>query len=194
MVMSRTTCSDPVEAPRSTVATLPSAVPVCDDAPMSTISQEEATWFGDVFGRITANVERAIVGRPHIVRLAVACMFSQGHLLLEDTSGTGKTTLARAIARCVYGPQSRIQFTPDLRPSDITGIVRFDERSERYRLYPGPIFNSLVVADEINRAAPRTQSALLEVMEEGLHSRALPGGTAGAHRGVPVSPRGAVSG
>ncbi|MFN8053382.1 MAG: MoxR family ATPase [Acidimicrobiales bacterium] len=134
---------------------------------MALITQEEATWFSHVYDGMVANIERAIIGKTDVIKSAVACLFSQGHLLLEDVTGSGKTTLARALARGVYGSQSRIQFTADLQPSDITGVVLFDERTDRYRLHPGPIFNSIIVADEINRASPRTQSALLEVMEEG---------------------------
>lgn len=134
---------------------------------MSTITPEEAAWFAEVFDRLVANIERAVLGRTEVVRAAATCLFSQGHLLLEDVSGSGKTTLARALARSVHGSQARIQFTPDIEPADITGTAVFDPKTDRYRLHPGPIFNSFIVADEINRASPRTQSALLEVMEEG---------------------------
>lgn len=134
---------------------------------MVNITQEDADWFAEVFSKLVSNIERAFVGRTDIVKAAVTCLFAQGHLLLEDVSGSGKTTLARSLARCIYGSQARIQFTPDLSPGDITGTAVFDSKMDRFRLQPGPIFNNVIVADELNRASPRTQSALLEVMEEG---------------------------
>jgi MoxR-like ATPase len=134
---------------------------------MSTMTPEQAAWFAQTFDRLVGNVGQAVLGKSHVVRLALTCMLSEGHLLLEDAPGTGKTSLARAIAASVQGTQQRIQFTPDLLPSDVTGVTIYDQKSGKFDFHPGPIFASIVLADEINRASPKTQSALLEVMEEG---------------------------
>jgi MoxR-like ATPase len=131
------------------------------------MTPEQATWFADTFARLVGNVEQAIVGKTHTIRLALTALLSDGHLLLEDVPGTGKTMLARAIANTVQGTQHRIQFTPDLLPSDVTGVTIYDQRSGQFEFHPGPIFATIVLADAINRASPKTQSALLEVMEEG---------------------------
>lgn len=131
-----------------------------------TVTSENAQWFADSFGRIADNVARAVLGKDEVIRLALTCMFTEGHLLLEDAPGTGKTALARAIAATVQGTHSRIQFTPDLLPSDITGVTIYDQRTGSWEFHKGPVFASIVLADEINRASPKTQSALLEVMEE----------------------------
>jgi len=133
---------------------------------MST-TPEQATWFADSFTKLVANVEQAIVGKNNTVRLAITCLLTEGHLLLEDVPGTGKTMLAKTIANTVQGSHSRIQFTPDLLPSDVIGGTVYDQRSGEFELRRGPIFATVVLADEINRASPKTQSALLEVMEEG---------------------------
>jgi MoxR-like ATPase len=132
-----------------------------------TVTAEQASWFAQSFGALVANVEQAVLGKRHVVRLAVTCLLSEGHLLLEDFPGTGKTSLAKAIANSVQGTHSRIQFTPDLLPSDVTGVTIYDQRSSSFDFHNGPIFATIVLADEINRASPKTQSALLEVMEEG---------------------------
>jgi len=132
-----------------------------------TTTPDQATWFAEIFDRVVANVEQVVLGKTHIVRLALTAMLSEGHLLLEDVPGTGKTSLARAIAESVAGTASRIQFTPDLLPSDITGVNIYDQRTGAFEFHPGPAFANIVLADEINRASPKTQSALLEVMEEG---------------------------
>jgi MoxR-like ATPase len=130
------------------------------------VTQEQATWFADAFGKIVDNVDQAIVGKKHVIRLVVAAMLSDGHVLLEDFPGTGKTVLAKALANTLDGTHSRIQFTPDLLPSDVTGVTIYDQGKGKFEFHKGPIFASVVLADEINRASPKTQSALLEVMEE----------------------------
>jgi MoxR-like ATPase len=132
-----------------------------------TITQEQATWFAQTFAQIADNVERAVLGKRHVVELVLTAMLSDGHVLLEDVPGTGKTSLARAVAQSVQGTNTRIQFTPDLLPGDITGITVYDQKTGSFEFHAGPIFANIVLADEINRASPKTQSALLEVMEEG---------------------------
>ena len=130
------------------------------------MTPDQARWFSDTFASIVRNIERVILGKTEAIRLSVTCMLAEGHLLLEDFPGTGKTTLARSIAQTVQGNHSRIQFTPDLLPSDVTGVTIFDQQSSSFEFHQGPIFAAIVLADEINRASPKTQSALLEVMEE----------------------------
>lgn len=131
-----------------------------------TVTVENAQWFATTFGQISDNIGRALLGKEDVIRLALTCMLAEGHLLLEDAPGTGKTALARAIAATVHGTHSRIQFTPDLLPADITGVNIYNQQSGQWDFHKGPIFASIVLADEINRASPKTQSALLEVMEE----------------------------
>ena len=130
------------------------------------ITQEEANWFAETFGKLVVNVEQAVMGKRHTVQLALTCLLSEGHMLLEDVPGTGKTMLAKALANTVHGSQSRIQFTPDLLPSDVTGVQIFNQQTHVFEFHKGPIFATIVLADEINRASPKTQAALLEVMEE----------------------------
>ena len=116
--------------------------------------------------RIIANVENVIIGKAAEVRLAVICLICRGHLLIEDVPGVGKTILARALARSTGCSFKRIQFTPDILPSDVTGVSVFNQRSGDFEFRPGPIMAQIVLTDEINRATPKTQSALLEAMEE----------------------------
>ncbi|MGQ9517159.1 MAG: AAA family ATPase [Anaerolineae bacterium] len=116
--------------------------------------------------RVKENVGQVIVGKEEVVELALIALLCEGHLLIEDVPGIGKTTLAKALARSLDCQFSRIQFTPDLLPSDVTGISFFNQRTQSFEFRAGPIFAQIVLADEINRATPRTQSALLEAMQE----------------------------
>lgn len=131
------------------------------------MTPEESAWFAQTFAKLVANVEQAIVGKTRVVQLAITCLLSEGHLLLQDVPGTGKTSLAKALANTVQGTHGRIQFTPDLLPSDLTGVTIYNQQTTNFDFHEGPIFASIVLADEINRASPKTQSALLEAMEEG---------------------------
>ena len=121
----------------------------------------------ELLGRIEENVHRVIVGKDRVVRLAAAGLVAGGHVLLQDLPGTGKTLLARSLATSVGGAFRRIQCTPDLLPSDITGSSVFNQKDLSFQFIPGPVFANIVLADEVNRATPRTQSALLEAMGEG---------------------------
>lgn len=123
----------------------------------------------DLAGRsaaIVSEVEKAIVGKTDTVRMAVVAMICNGHLLIEDIPGVGKTTLAKALARAIGGEFRRMQFTPDLLPADITGSSIYNQQASTFEFRPGPIFGNVVLVDEINRATPKTQSSLLEAMEE----------------------------
>ena len=132
-----------------------------------TVSAAQAEWFRESFNAMATNMGQALLGKQHPIKLALTCMISNGHLLLEDLPGTGKTMLARSLANTVEGSHARIQFTPDLLPTDVTGVTVYDQHKGSFSFHPGPIFHHIVLADEINRASPKTQSALLEVMEEG---------------------------
>ncbi|MGH9458651.1 MAG: AAA family ATPase [Thermoanaerobaculia bacterium] len=133
----------------------------------------------DALSRIAelqANVERVIRGKAEVVRFAIAAMLARGHLLLEDVPGVGKTTLAHALARSVSLEFQRIQFTSDLLPADIVGVTVYNQERREFEFVPGPVFTNVLLADEINRATPKTQSALLEAMSEGtvtMEKRAL---------------------
>jgi len=131
-----------------------------------TMTAAQATWFAGIFDRLVANVETVVLGKTFVIRLGFTALLSEGHLLLEDFPGTGKTSLARAMAQSVDSTSSRIQFTPDLLPGDITGVSIYNQSSGEFEFHRGPIFANIVLADEINRASPKTQAALLEVMEE----------------------------
>ncbi|NMR20617.1 MoxR family ATPase [Cellulomonas fimi] len=120
----------------------------------------------DVTEKIRAGVEQVVTGRPDLVRITVAVLLAEGHLLLEDVPGVGKTTLAKALARTIDCTVGRIQFTPDLLPSDLTGVNIFRAQTHEFEFRPGPVFANIVIGDEINRASPKTQSALLECMQE----------------------------
>ncbi len=117
--------------------------------------------------QLRSAVECALEGKPEAVELGLVCLLARGHLLIEDVPGVGKTTLARALAKAVGGELRRIQFTSDLLPSDVIGVSVYDQRANRFAFKQGPIFGNVLLADEINRASPRTQSALLEAMNEG---------------------------
>jgi MoxR-like ATPase len=125
--------------------------------------------------RVAANVERVIVGKSQEVRLTLVALLCRGHLLIEDVPGTGKTMLAKAVARSLGCSFRRIQFTPDLLPSDVTGLSIYNQRTQEFEFRPGPIMAQVVLADEINRATPKTQSSLLECMEE--HQATIDGTT-----------------
>ena len=133
---------------------------------MQTAPAPRHTSFGALFDALLANVERVIQGKREPVRLSLVCLFAEGHLLIEDVPGVGKTSMAKAVARSIDGTWSRIQFTPDLLPSDVTGVSVWNRVANEFEFRPGGVFADVVLADEINRASPKTQSALLEAMEE----------------------------
>src|SRR5579864_2685416 len=132
-----------------------------DDRPALSIEELRAS-----ANRVLDNVERVIVGKQEAVRLTLIAVLCGGHVLIEDVPGVGKTTLMKSIARSIGCGFKRIQFTPDLLPSDVTGVSIFNQRSSEFEFRPGPIMSQFVLADEINRATPKTQSSLLEAMEE----------------------------
>src|SRR5689334_23715141 len=134
---------------------------------------DEATELGSgldalraVTDRVQANIERVIEGKPEVAKIALVVLLAEGHLLIEDVPGVGKTMLSKALARTIDCSVRRIQFTPDLLPSDVTGVSVFNQDTREFEFRPGGIFANIVVGDEINRASPKTQSALLECMEE----------------------------
>src|SRR5258705_12736273 len=143
---------------------MPGVALVTDTPP--TLTPDEVQRFADVATRLNTNVSSVILGKPEVVKLALTGLFAEGHLLLEDVPGVGKTTLARAISASVRGEWRRIQFTPDLLPSDVSGVTIFNQATRQFEFHGGPVFANIVIADEINRASPKTQSSLLEVMEE----------------------------
>ncbi len=132
-----------------------------------TLDQHRAAQFGAAFIAICDNVEHVVRGKRSVVEQSLLCLLAGGHLLVEDVPGVGKTTLAKALSASVGGKLGRIQFTPDLLPADVTGVSIWNRNDANFEFRPGPVFTELVLADEINRASPKTQSALLEAMAEG---------------------------
>ncbi|RDI72163.1 AAA family ATPase [Halopelagius longus] len=139
------------------------AVPEPETDLKPTFDVEEASTLAT---RITENVERVIVGQSDAIEHILITLLARGHLLLEDVPGVGKTMLARSVATSLDGSFKRVQFTPDLLPSDVTGVSVFNQKTNEFEFQPGPVFANVVLGDEINRAPPKTQSSLLEVMEE----------------------------
>jgi MoxR-like ATPase len=130
------------------------------------VTEDRVRWFADRFDEVATNVERVIQGKRSVVELVLMCLLAEGHVLVEDVPGVGKTLLAKSLARSIDCTFHRIQFTPDLLPSDVTGVSVWDRQRSEFVFKPGAIFANIVVGDEINRASPKTQSALLEAMEE----------------------------
>ena len=133
----------------------------------SILGEAEIEEVARLAGLVTANVASVILGKEDVIESCLVALLAGGHVVVEDYPGVGKTLLAKALARSVGGRYSRIQFTPDLLPSDVTGVNVFDQRDMRFEFHPGPVFANVVLADEINRASPKTQASLLECMEEG---------------------------
>ncbi|MFE7276345.1 AAA family ATPase [Streptomyces sp. NPDC057623] len=133
---------------------------------MNSPHQDDTARLAQCFHALADNVERVVKGKRDTIELALTCLFAEGHLLIEDVPGTGKTTLARCLAASIEADFARVQFTPDLLPSDITGVTVYRQNTGVFEFLPGPVFANIVLGDEINRASPKTQSALLEVMEE----------------------------
>ena len=133
---------------------------------MTTTDPGQTRTFAGIFDAVCSNIGRAVRGKDDVIRLTVTCLVAHGHLLLEDVPGVGKTTIAKALARSVHAGFGRVQFTPDLLPSDVLGSSVWNQNDGSFEFRPGPIFANLLLGDEINRASPKTQSALLEAMAE----------------------------
>jgi MoxR-like ATPase len=133
---------------------------------MSTATPSTLGWVAERFERLLQNVEQVVRGKRAVIARAVLCMLAEGHLLLEDVPGVGKTTLAKALASCIDGQARRLQCTPDLLPSDVTGVQLWDSSSREFVFHEGPVFANILLADEINRSPAKTQASLLEVMQE----------------------------
>ena len=123
------------------------------------MTPEQATWFSDIFGRLVANVDQVLLGKSFVVRLSFTALLSEGHLLLEDFPGTGKTSLARAVAQTVQGTSSRVQFTPDLLPGDITGVSIYDQKKGEFEFHRGPVFANIVLVTHHHPAQTRETTA-----------------------------------
>lgn len=130
------------------------------------VTREELNWFGDRYDSVASNIERVIQGKRRSIELVVTSLVSDGHVLIEDVPGVGKTLLAKSLARSIDCSFQRIQFTPDLLPSDVTGVSVWSREKETFAFRAGPIFANVLLGDEVNRASPKTQAALLEAMEE----------------------------
>jgi MoxR-like ATPase len=137
-----------------------------DDRAVGAEERLEATGAVDLAGRVLTNLRSVVHAPEQTLEFALLCLLAEGHLIIEDFPGVGKTTLAKSLARSIHCAFSRLQFTPDLLPSDVTGVNVFNQRSNEFEFRPGPVFANILLVDEINRASPKTQSALLECMQE----------------------------
>jgi MoxR-like ATPase len=156
----------PSSTPQSPQPAAPVEIHVQDELDLMGVEPMPLKEAIEAVGRLRDSMEKVIIGKSVQIDMVIACLLARGHLLLEDVPGTGKTTVAKALARSIDGSFQRIQCTPDLLPSDITGTFVYNQKSGEFLFRPGPVFTDVVLADEINRATPRTQSALLECMEE----------------------------
>ncbi len=142
-------------------------LPVSGGNTIAGAARFDAGAFRELAGKLERNIAQVFKGKPEVIRNLLVCLLAEGHLLLEDAPGVGKSMLAQALARSIFSRYRRIQFTPDMMPSDVTGMNIYDSGSGKFRFMPGPIFGNVILADEINRTTPRTQSSLLECMAEG---------------------------